>query len=107
MWYFVSIRYASANNSAKAIQTFNFMDKFRLTPDQEAFHALLTALSKYGNVEEAEEFMLVNKKLFPLNTESFNIILNGWCNITKDIYEAKKSLERNVEILYNTKCYFI
>ncbi|XP_020232243.1 pentatricopeptide repeat-containing protein At1g80880, mitochondrial [Cajanus cajan] len=83
-------RYASANNCAKAIQTFNFLDKFRLTPDQEAFHALLTALCKYGNVEEAEEFMLVNKKLFPLETESFNIILNGWCNITKDVYEAKR-----------------
>ncbi|KAJ1428482.1 Tetratricopeptide-like helical domain superfamily [Sesbania bispinosa] len=83
-------RYAYANNSAKAIQTFNFMDKFRLTPDQEAFHALLTALCKYGNVEEAEEFMLVNKKLFPLEIESFNIILNGWCNITHDVYEAKR-----------------
>ncbi|KAK7325313.1 hypothetical protein VNO77_29473 [Canavalia gladiata] len=83
-------RYASANNSAKAIHTFNFMDKFRLTPDQEAFHALLYSLCKYGNVEEAEEFMLVNKKLFPLETEGFNIILNGWCNITRDVYEAKR-----------------
>ncbi|ESW22811.1 hypothetical protein PHAVU_005G183000 [Phaseolus vulgaris] len=83
-------RYASVNNTAKAIQTFNFMDKFRLTPDQEALHALLAALCKYGNVEEAEEFMLVNKKLFPLETTSFNIILNGWCNITKDVYEAKR-----------------
>lgn len=66
------------------------MDKFRLTHDQEAFRALLTALCRYGNVEEAEEFMLVNKKLFPLETESFNIILNGWCNITNDVYEAKR-----------------
>ncbi|XP_061373141.1 pentatricopeptide repeat-containing protein At1g80880, mitochondrial [Gastrolobium bilobum] len=83
-------RYAYANNSAKAIQTFYFMDKFRLTPDQEAFHALLNALCKYGNVEEAEEFMLANKKLFPLEIEGFNIILNGWCNITNDVYEAKR-----------------
>ncbi|XP_014500612.1 pentatricopeptide repeat-containing protein At1g80880, mitochondrial [Vigna radiata var. radiata] len=83
-------RYASANNTAKAIQTFNFMDTFRLTPDQEAFHALLAALCKCGNVEEAEEFMLLSKKLFPLETKSFNIILNGWCNITKDVYEAKR-----------------
>ncbi|MED6131553.1 hypothetical protein PIB30_010873 [Stylosanthes scabra] len=83
-------RYAAANNSAKAIQTFNFMEKFRLTPDQEAFHFLLNALCRHGNVEEAEEFMLVNKKLFPLDTESFNIILNGWCNITCDVFEAKR-----------------
>ncbi|XP_045801938.1 pentatricopeptide repeat-containing protein At1g80880, mitochondrial-like [Trifolium pratense] len=83
-------RYAYANNSAKAIETFNFMNKFRLTPDREAFRALLTALCKYGNVEEAQEFMLVNNKFFPLEIESFNIILNGWCNITVDVYEAKR-----------------
>ncbi|KAI4355841.1 hypothetical protein L6164_004576 [Bauhinia variegata] len=83
-------RYASANNSAKAIQTFHFMEKFRLTPNQVAFHALLTALCKNGNIEEAEEFMLVNKKLFPLETEGFNIILNGWCNTSVDVYEAKR-----------------
>lgn len=66
------------------------MEKFRLTPDNEAFHALLHALCIHGNVEEAEEFMLVHKKLFPLETESFNIILNGWCNISVDIFEAKR-----------------
>lgn len=66
------------------------MEKFRLTPDQEAFNALLSALCKHGNVEEAEEFMLVNKKLFPLETEGFNIILNGWCNISNDVFEAKR-----------------
>ncbi|CAN6570392.1 unnamed protein product [Malus baccata var. baccata] len=83
-------RYASANDPCKAIKTFQVMDKFRLTPDQEAFHILLNALCKYGNIEEAEEFMLVNKKLFPLETESFNIILNGWCNISVDVFEAKR-----------------
>ncbi|XP_019436156.1 PREDICTED: pentatricopeptide repeat-containing protein At1g80880, mitochondrial [Lupinus angustifolius] len=83
-------RYAAANNATKAIQTFNFMEKFRLALDQEAFYALLTSLCKHENVEEAEEFMLANKKLFPLETEGFNIILNGWCNITTDIFEAKR-----------------
>ncbi|KAF7814518.1 pentatricopeptide repeat-containing protein [Senna tora] len=83
-------RYASGNDSAKAIQTFNFMEKFRLTPDNEAFHTFLHALCKHGNIEEAEEFMLVNKKLFPLEIESFNIILNGWCNISVDVFEAKR-----------------
>lgn len=61
-----------------------------MTPDREAFHALLDSLCKYGNIEEAEEFMLVNKKLFPLETESFNIILNGWCNVSVDVFEAKR-----------------
>ena len=34
--------------------------------------------------------MLKNKKLFPLETEGFNIVLNGWCNISVDVYEAKR-----------------
>uniref|UniRef100_A0A7N2LQL0 PROP1-like PPR domain-containing protein n=2 Tax=Quercus lobata TaxID=97700 RepID=A0A7N2LQL0_QUELO len=83
-------RYASANDPCKAIGTFHIMEKFRLSPDQQAFHTVLNALCKYGNVEEAEEFMFVNKKLFPLETEGFNIILNGWCNISLDIFEAKR-----------------
>lgn len=83
-------RYAYANEVSKAIKTFHMMEKFRLTPDQEAFHALLNSLCKYGNIEEAEEFMFVNKKLFPLETESFNIILNGWCNVSVNVFEAKR-----------------
>lgn len=83
-------RYASVNDPCKAIRTFHIMEKFRLTPDQEAFHNVLNALCKYGNIEEAEEFMFVHKKLFPLETVGFNIILNGWCNISLDVFEAKR-----------------
>ncbi|KAL5575036.1 hypothetical protein UlMin_016735 [Ulmus minor] len=83
-------RYASANDPCKAIWAFQITEKFSLTPDQEAFCVLLNVLCKHGYIEEAEEFMLVNKKLFPLETESFNIILNGWCNIIVDLSEAKR-----------------
>ncbi|KAF5739022.1 pentatricopeptide repeat-containing protein [Tripterygium wilfordii] len=83
-------RYAAANDPGKAIRTFHIMEKFRLSPDEEAFHRLLKSLCKNGNTEEAEEFMLINKNLFPLDTEGFNIVLNGWCNISVDIVEAKR-----------------
>ncbi|KAL3609359.1 hypothetical protein D5086_000379 [Populus alba] len=83
-------RYAAANVPGKAIYAFRIMDKFRMTPDEEAFYFLLNVLCKNGNIEEAEEFMLVNKKFFPLEVEGFNIILNGWCNICVDIFEAKR-----------------
>lgn len=86
----VAVRYAAANDHCKAIEAFRIMDKFRLTPDEEAFHVLLEALCKHGYVEEAEEFMLANKKLFPLDTRGFNIILNGWCNHSVDVLEAKR-----------------
>ena len=84
------IRYAAASDPGKAIQTFHTMEKFRMTPDEEAFSTLLKALCRYGNIEEAEEIMLVNKKLFPLDADGFNIILDGWCNILVDVFEAKR-----------------
>ncbi|KAJ6341188.1 hypothetical protein OIU78_009377 [Salix suchowensis] len=83
-------RYAAANVPGKAINAFRIMDKFRMTPDEEAFYFLLNILCKNGNIEEAEEFMLANKKFFPLEVEGFNIILNGWCNICVDVFEAKR-----------------
>ncbi|XP_039070832.1 pentatricopeptide repeat-containing protein At1g80880, mitochondrial [Hibiscus syriacus] len=83
-------RYAATGDPCKAIQTFHTMEKFRMTPDEEAFSTLLKVLCRYGNVEEAEEIMLVNKKLFPLNADGFNIILNGWCKVLVDVVEAKR-----------------
>ncbi|TYH13422.1 hypothetical protein ES288_A06G138200v1 [Gossypium darwinii] len=83
-------RYAAASDPCMAIQTFHTMEKFRMSPDEEAFSTLLKALCRYGNIEEAEEIMLVNKKLFPLDADGFNIILNGWCNVLVDVVEAKR-----------------
>ncbi|KAI3455225.1 hypothetical protein Pfo_011888 [Paulownia fortunei] len=83
-------RYAAANYPDKAIQTFHLMQKFKFSPEQNAYFMFLNILCKHGNIEEAEDFMFLNKKFFPLETESFNIILNGWCNIAIEIYEAKR-----------------
>lgn len=83
-------RYAAVNDAGKAIKTFQAMEKFKLSADSIAFYTLLGALCKHKNIEEAEELMFLNKKLFPLEPESFNIILNGWCNIIVDVVEAKR-----------------
>ncbi|KAH0687384.1 hypothetical protein KY284_017937 [Solanum tuberosum] len=83
-------RYAAANNAGKAIQTFQILEKFSMSPDQRTLLTFLNILCKHGFIEEAEEFMLINKKLFPLEIDGFNIILNGWCNIVVDIFEAKR-----------------
>lgn len=84
-------RYAAANNAGKAIQTFQILEKFSMSPDQRTFLTFLNILCKHGFIEEAEEFMLINKKLFPLEIDGFNIILNGWCNIVVDIFESKRT----------------
>ncbi|KAJ0231077.1 Pentatricopeptide repeat-containing protein [Hirschfeldia incana] len=83
-------RYAAANDTSQAIRTFDIMDKFKHVPDDEAFQGLLHALCRHGHIEKAEEFMLASKKLFPLDVESFNVILNGWCNVWTDVAEAKR-----------------
>ncbi|XP_057516361.1 pentatricopeptide repeat-containing protein At1g80880, mitochondrial [Amaranthus tricolor] len=83
-------RYAAANNHEKAIRTFDFMEKLTACPDQNAFYNVINSLCNYGNIEEAEEFMLNNKKLYPLETDGFNIILHGWCDISVDVIEAKR-----------------
>lgn len=85
-----NFRYAAANEPGKATKTFHAMEKFKISADLTAFYSLLRALCKNKNVEEAEELLLVNKKFFPLSAESFNIILDGWCNIMTDITEAKR-----------------
>ncbi|KAL8456963.1 hypothetical protein ACS0TY_034984 [Phlomoides rotata] len=83
-------RYVAANLPDKAIETFHLMQKFSFSLEQSTYFMFLNILCTHGNIEEAEEFMFLNKKFFPLETKSFNIILNGWCNITVDIYEAKR-----------------
>lgn len=83
-------RYAAANEPAEAIRTFQIMEKFKLSPDQNSFYSLLHTLCKHGYIEEAEEFMFLNAKLFPLETHGFNIILEGWCTTFIDILEAKR-----------------
>lgn len=66
------------------------MQKFKYSHEQKTYFVFLSIMCKHGNIEEAEEFMYLNKKFFPLETESFNIILHGWCNIAIDIYQAKR-----------------
>ncbi|XP_006845366.2 pentatricopeptide repeat-containing protein At1g80880, mitochondrial [Amborella trichopoda] len=83
-------RYAAANDVQKAIKTFHAMENFKISADSTMFHTLLSALCKHRNVEEAEELIHLNKSFFPLETEGFNIVLNGWCNIIGDLMEAKR-----------------
>nr|GMD09274.1 pentatricopeptide repeat-containing protein At1g80880, mitochondrial [Ipomoea batatas] len=67
-------RYAAANYPDKAMRAFQIMENFSLSPDQKVFLSFLDILCKHGFIEEAEEFMLVNKKLFPLGIDGFNVI---------------------------------
>lgn len=83
-------KYAAVHDVAKAINAFYGLRKFKLEIGIEEFQSLLAALCRYKNVKDAEHLLFCNKDVFPLNTKSFNIILNGWCNVMGELVEGKR-----------------
>ncbi|XP_010054290.2 pentatricopeptide repeat-containing protein At5g15010, mitochondrial [Eucalyptus grandis] len=74
-------RYCAVHNVGKAINTFYAHRRYNFDVGIEEFQGLLSALCRYKNVRDAEHLLFCNKSVFPLNTKSLNIILNGWCNV--------------------------
>ncbi|GKV13523.1 hypothetical protein SLEP1_g24523 [Rubroshorea leprosula] len=83
-------RYCAVHDVGKAINTFYAYKRFKFDLGIEEFQSLLSALCRYKNVKEAEHLMFCNKDVFPFNTKSFNVILNGWCNIVGSPCEAER-----------------
>lgn len=83
-------RYCAIHDVARAISTFYAFKKFGFTPGIEDFHGLLSALCRYKNVADAEHLLMCNESTFPFETKSFNIVLNGWCNVMVCLREAKR-----------------
>ncbi|KAL8462856.1 hypothetical protein ACS0TY_032934 [Phlomoides rotata] len=83
-------KYAAVHDVAKAINAFYGHRKFKFEIGIEEFQSLLAALCRYKNVKDAEHLLFCNKDVFPLNTKSFNIILNGWCNVMGELLEGKR-----------------
>ncbi|KAK4787618.1 hypothetical protein SAY86_011451 [Trapa natans] len=74
-------RYCAVHDVGRAVNAFYSHKKYGLEAGMDEFQGLLSALCRYKNVEDAEHLMFCNRNVFPLNTKSFNIILNGWCNV--------------------------
>ncbi|PKA60301.1 Pentatricopeptide repeat-containing protein [Apostasia shenzhenica] len=83
-------KYSAIHDVARAINVFYSFQKFELKPGIHDFQGLLSALCRYKNVEDAEHLLLCNEGTFPFQTKSFNIILNGWCNVLVYVGEAKR-----------------
>ncbi|CDP21048.1 unnamed protein product [Coffea canephora] len=83
-------KYCAVHDVAKAINTFYAYKRFKFEITIEDFQDLLSALCRYKNVKDAEYLLFCNKSVFPLNTKSFNIILNGWCNVVGDLREGMR-----------------
>lgn len=83
-------RYCAVHDVGRAINAFYAYKRFKFAVGIEDFQGLLSALCRYKNVQDAEHLMFCNKDVFPFNTKSFNIILNGWCNIIGSSREAER-----------------
>ncbi|KAJ9131939.1 hypothetical protein P3X46_034840 [Hevea brasiliensis] len=74
-------RYCAAHDVGRAINTFHAFKQFKFDLGIDEFQSLLSALCRYKNVQDAEHLIFSQKDVFPFNTKSFNIVLNGWCNV--------------------------
>ncbi|KAG4940334.1 hypothetical protein JHK82_046042 [Glycine max] len=83
-------KYCAVHDVARAINTFYAYKRFNFRVGLEEFHSLLSALCRYKNVQDAEYLLFCNKDVFPLDTKSFNIILNGWCNLIVSTSHAER-----------------
>ncbi|VFQ84050.1 unnamed protein product [Cuscuta campestris] len=83
-------KYCAVHDVGKAINTFYAHKRFNFETGMEEFQNFLSALCRYKNVKEAEHLLFANKEVYGLNTKSFNIILNGWCNIVGNLREGKR-----------------
>ncbi|PIM99404.1 hypothetical protein CDL12_28105 [Handroanthus impetiginosus] len=90
-------RYAAVHDVARAINAFYGLRRFKFEIGMDEFQGLLSALCRYKNVKDAEHLLFCNKTVFPLNTKSFNIILNGWCNVVVNLREGKR-IWREMEV---------
>lgn len=83
-------RYCAVHDVGRAINTFYAFKRFNLQVGLEEFQSLLSALCRYKNVQDAEHLLFCNKNVFPFKTKSFNIILNGWCNVIGSTRHAER-----------------
>ncbi|KAG0450886.1 hypothetical protein HPP92_026453 [Vanilla planifolia] len=83
-------KYCAIHDVGRAISVFYSFKKFGLMPGVDDFQGLLNALCRHKNVEDAEHLLHCNEGTYPLETKSFNIVLNGWCNILVYVSEAKR-----------------
>ncbi|XP_068669125.1 pentatricopeptide repeat-containing protein At5g15010, mitochondrial [Aristolochia californica] len=83
-------KYCAVHDVAKAIGTFYSFKRYGFTLGVEEFQDLLSALCRYKNVQDAEHLLFCNENSFPFDTKSFNIVLNGWCNMIVNLRVAKR-----------------
>ncbi|XP_042944494.1 pentatricopeptide repeat-containing protein At3g22670, mitochondrial [Carya illinoinensis] len=85
-------RLARAGRYNEAVEAFRNMVRFGVNKDTTAMDVLMDALAKENSVEHARDVFLEFKDAIPVNSQSFNILIHGWCKARK-LDHAKKAME--------------
>ncbi|KAK0608280.1 hypothetical protein LWI29_028288 [Acer saccharum] len=85
-------RLARGGKYDEAVEAFRGLDKFGVTRDAMAMNLLMDALAKEKSVEHAYEVFCEFKDCTPLNTGTFNILINGWCKARK-LEDAERTMD--------------
>ncbi|PIN02792.1 hypothetical protein CDL12_24691 [Handroanthus impetiginosus] len=85
-------RLANAGKYDDAIEAFETMERFGIDKDITAMNRLIDALVKQGSVEIAEHVFLKFKEHIPPTSQTYNMLVHGWCKI-RQIDKAKKTLD--------------
>ncbi|KAG2279685.1 hypothetical protein Bca4012_047909 [Brassica carinata] len=83
-------KYCAVHDVGKAINTFHAYKRVKLATGIDEFQSLLSALCRYKNVQDAEHLIYCNKETYPFDAKSFNIVLNGWCNVIGSPRQAER-----------------
>ncbi|KAL5555534.1 hypothetical protein UlMin_037770 [Ulmus minor] len=85
-------RLARAGLYKEAIETFKGMERLGISKDISALNILMNSLVNFNRVKDAHEVFLEFKETIPLNDQSFNILIHGWCKARK-FDDARKTME--------------
>ncbi|PQQ06051.1 pentatricopeptide repeat-containing protein [Prunus yedoensis var. nudiflora] len=76
-------RLARAGRYKEAIDAFRGITQFGVSKDVLSLNTLMGALVKERSVEHAHEVFLEFNESIPLNSQTFNVLIHGWCKPRK------------------------
>ncbi|XP_031375967.1 pentatricopeptide repeat-containing protein At3g22670, mitochondrial-like [Punica granatum] len=85
-------RLAKAKKFEDAIEAFKGMNRFGVSKDIKSLNVLMDAMVKGDSVESAEEAFSAFKDEVGLSSESFNILIHGFCKCRK-LDDARRVME--------------
>ncbi|KAL6968751.1 hypothetical protein U1Q18_034544 [Sarracenia purpurea var. burkii] len=84
-------RLAKACRYKDAIEAFGRVERFGVSKDAASMNALLDALVKENSVEHAQDVFSEFKNQISPNSQTFNILIHGWCK-ARQVEKARNAM---------------